>query len=600
MADIVGAVAAIIAILETVAEAIKVSKELYKAPREICMLEGVFKTNQLIFGNPRAGRCSYAFPSPFQEAKPVPDRCNPEHITIKHNLQSVSSASIFEFLVDRTFRPEIYTSLEATPRMFSYADSPGMSNDFTRVIEYQMFYSASPRSWVRVNVSVTLNPDSLLSTDLVTSGTEIADFSRWSFGLPHNLTEKLCSFLDKSQVKQDSCMSLWLGATEKLALCVRQPEFQPAEYLKGLAETLRHRNCPLYPESSVIQQSLHTHIHNCEFIAYVDSRWVSCWRFGSDKSQVDSLLYMLDAFLCLRGTRGIGPLVGVVIDDTTGVVTGVMVEVPGKGNLNSVLTKPVEWRQRLVWCKQLIEIISEIHAAGFVVGQLGQAPTSFTAVDANNDIVFRVLQTTFAYDVETGTLPPEYRGKGLKKGFLKACPQTDVYHLGMLLWRLAANQHYEVKRAQLPELGDNIPQALKDIIAACRAEDPDQRPPAWRILEMFAPLDDKDNTALSDPPLARANVQKSLSWLPKRPEECRNLFGGQVDCDLCRTRSTEHYFHCQVCLRGDFDICRNCFSNGRHCFDESHYLREMRSSKPEEKYHSSPRENGRRDVTSKW
>ncbi|KAK9771630.1 putative Protein kinase domain-containing protein [Seiridium cardinale] len=742
MADIVGAVAAIIAISETLSEAIKVSKELYKAPREIRMLEEevqIFRDIIRTIDNAGTTSSDNVLSRPLRRAQEV---ANDAHILLttrllnkrlnrdrriawmrnRHKISSLrnklkdvtdtisaaigadllsstrqlntslailqrqeiathsltfpqsqilskidtpprieqsESTPIHRFLprystswsigflsghmshrtparVDRhspqsretdtdggygthqttpmgilecskNFRPETYTSLEATPRLFSYADSQGLFTDFTRVIEYQMFYSASPRSWVRIDVSITVNPDSAYCeslTALTTSTKDGEDFSRWSNGLPFNLTKKLCSFLDQAQTEQDSYLGMWLGASEKLELSVRRPEFEAKEYLKGLTTTLHHRRCPIYPESKVIQQSLHTYIHNCEFIAYVDSRWASCWRFGSDKSQVDSLLYMLDALLCLRGTQGVGPLVGVVVDDVSGIVSGVLVEVPGKGNLNDVLTKPIDLGQRLSWCKQLVHIISALHSAGFVVGQLGQAPDSYTAVDANNNIVFRVLQTNFRYDALKGTLPPEYSHLGLTKGILQACPQTDIYHLGLLLWRIAANQHFEVKSAQLPPLGDEIPEDIRNIIAACREEDPNQRPPAWKLLEMFSRPYDEEYTAVVSPPVVEEqkeqNAQQSLTWKPKRPEECRNLFGVRVDCDLCRTRTTEHYFHCQICLAGDFDICQSCFKNGRHCFDESHSLREMRASKAEEKYHSFPRENGIREVLTKW
>lgn len=40
---------------------------------------------------------------------------------------------------------------------------------------------------------------------------------------------------------------------------------------------------------------------------------------------------------------------------------------------------------------------------------------------------------------------------------------------------------------------------------------------------------------------------------------------------FCNSESTIHY-HCMVCRMGDYDICRECFNSGVHCFDSAHLL----------------------------
>lgn len=241
-------------------------------------------------------------------------------------------------------------------------------------------------------------------------------------------------------------------------------------------------------------------------------------------------------------------------------------------------------------------------------------------------------------------MPPEYLHLELVEGSLTALPETDVYQLGLLLWLIAENKillrnsafcktagctttsmcterHFEP--IKLPAPSEHTPQYLIHIINACRAEDPDQRPPACEILKMFP-------HQMSDTPLAEAegdakerrdkvgergngNIDACLktslddrgSTSSKSPRqratmlECLEMtHRPQFSCDLCGNPMTERYFHCTICISGNYDICSRCFSQGDHCLNKTHYLGEFPGGSMEQKYYTEVGDSGVRDVVS--
>jgi hypothetical protein len=50
----------------------------------------------------------------------------------------------------------------------------------------------------------------------------------------------------------------------------------------------------------------------------------------------------------------------------------------------------------------------------------------------------------------------------------------------------------------LPRLPENIPLYYRDIIDACRAEEPNERPAAWRLLELFPSTSNSESSQTED------------------------------------------------------------------------------------------------------
>lgn len=143
---------------------------------------------------------------------------------------------------------------------------------------------------------------------------------------------------------------------------------------------------------------------------------------------------------------------------------------------------------------------------------------------------------------------------------------------------------------QLLDLRDHVPQYLKDIITLCRSEDKSRREPAVMLVEMLpsvqATMEDMTRPG-SDP--------KYIT----RPEDCQEKYGWSVHCDVCKELATHLYFHCDICSEGAFELCLGCFSNGLHCSNDSHYLREVGYSDGERvgsRHHSSLNEDGNRVI----
>ena len=144
-------------------------------------------------------------------------------------------------------------------------------------------------------------------------------------------------------------------------------------------------------------------------------------------------------------------------------------------------------------------------------------------------------------------------------------------------------------RSASPSSVGDIPLYLNQIIAACRAENPDDRAAAWELLERFPPTTE---SSISEP-----TTQVAKRYL-NRPEECVDRFGSMIVCDVCDEYAGNRSFVCEICALGNFDICQRCFDNGFHCLDQHHQLGEYFCRKMTGKYYTAVRESGRRNLVT--
>ena len=51
-------------------------------------------------------------------------------------------------------------------------------------------------------------------------------------------------------------------------------------------------------------------------------------------------------------------------------------------------------------------------------------------------------------------------------------------------------------------------------------------------------------------------------------------YRSHITCDKCGLRIPDFdiHYHCKICIKGDFDVCQRCISNGMFCFDYAHQL----------------------------
>ena len=552
------------------------------------------------------------------------------------------AAPLSAFEASPSFYPEAYTNPDRTPRVVCHAEYPELITEYMRTHQYTMFYAKSPRHWIRFTMSITISVESRY-WDFITvpSGKRS---STVSYGLPSSVNSMIETYLSRrSEAKQDIHIRLYLGAElGDPTLQTYRSRFHATEYLKRATNFLRHLNCPRYCESALIQQPL----HGTDFMAYLNSRRVRCTRFGSNKSQIDADLYSLLVLHSLHGTPGIRPFVGVIIDEQSGVANGYLSEFVLGRRINEHLAQPIAWERREKWCRQIVQAVATVHSKGFVVGCLGPLLHCGVYINSEDNVFLARFSKRFTFDqTRIGTVPPEYHHLNPIEGSLTAFPQTDIYQLGLSIWQITENRHHYphslfctstncntktgtlyserlVDPIQLHSPSVDTPQYLREIIAACRAEDPDQRLSACEILEMFArhannilleeikhdtgeqssseyrdsPLGkgESEDTASLNTSLNAKELDKGTFRQPTSPEECWEV--RLVLCDKCGGPTTDNHFHCSVCVLGNYDICPQCFTEGAHCLSKAHYLRKMSMGKVEDWYYTNVKETGLREV----
>jgi len=347
----------------------------------------------------------------------------------------------------------------------------------------------------------------------------------------------------------------------------------------------------------------------------------------------DRSLYTVQLLHCMNGTPGIPKFAGVVVDSSGQQLRSYLKEIPGKGWMFDLITKgleegrPVSWCRREHWARQIVEAIRQVHSKGFVVGSMNSLGNinDLPVVIDNMDqaMLWNFNNKLWIRESRDGYLPPEYRQNvGMFRNpstvppageTAPVTPRADIFHLGMVLWLLAQESTLSSSRyfcekvgclvpagapcydqhadpVTLPPLSNGIPQYYQDAIAACRSYDPNQRPPAWKLLQMFP------HSSI----VAQERQAESLKNDVVSLEVITKNFRDIIYCDVCVFGGQGQFFHCNTCLAGDFDLCQGCFDKGTHCHDESHFLVEMISVGGwvvvGETYYSNLKSNGLRET----
>lgn len=585
---------------------------------------------------------------------PQPGAKNNDHDRLV--LICTSPASSFE--TSDTFIPRSYTVESYLRTLVDYDVREVEATAYMRTKHCSLIYLKDCRFWLRLTVSITTSIGSThWNTDRATSAPGIKALS----GLPGLLVSKLEAFLKNcTEVDQDSHLSIFLGGTSEnvnstencdLQATIDKPALETKAYLREITQLVRHWSCRILHAQAIGYRYFPERGGRLAFGAYLDSRWVLGHRFGSDKSRIDADFYHLQVLHFMQGTAGVSPLLGIVLDDE-GVVAAFLYEPPVNGSLTNFMTdvdpfgRSVTLERRMRWCKQIVEVVASMHNEGLVLGTLGVMPGPPFGLDGNDNIkLFHIIARFFTYDSHLGgLLPPELRHLASNTNLVPACFTSDIYHLGHLLWRIAIKKVCPTRSyfcsvaqchtiectephtdpIQLPLADEQVPQYLKDMISACRIEDPDVRPSARKLLRMFphvqnethgskhedgstavpttnierAALRDKRATPSDPARVECGQIQKqngdstsnktgSGDWLERY---ARNISA----CDLCGDLTLDFCFHCNTCSSGDYDLCQRCFSEGRHCINPDHYLLERVTGGLKGGYYSSVRANGQR------
>ncbi|KAL8709696.1 MAG: hypothetical protein Q9220_005636 [cf. Caloplaca sp. 1 TL-2023] len=247
------------------------------------------------------------------------------------------------------------------------------------------------------------------------------------------------------------------------------------------------------------------------------------------------MLYNIRVLHRMNGHNLFAPLVGVVVSSEQKQIKSLLIDHPGATRSLEEMARVqgIAWYQRERWAKQLVEGVFHLHSNGFVAGKLFSCESP-VVVDATQSLLFwhfkHQLNNPRWFD------PPE--AHPLQSLPLSACDadcientsKADIFKLGAVLWLLAENSTQKSinpwciragcgerqgkcnhsahpEPTQLPPLAQSIPQYYRDMITACRAGDPNDRPPTRVLLKMFPPSHTQILNASSDISQSSANAK---------------------------------------------------------------------------------------------
>jgi serine/threonine protein kinase len=294
-------------------------------------------------------------------------------------------------------------------------------------------------------------------------------------------------------------------------------------------------------------------------------------------------LYNIQLLRCMDDVPGFAKLVSVVINTSGNYLKSYLIGFPGMNSLflsNEVVQgRLIPWKRREKLARQLVEAVRQVHFKGFVMGGLMSSQARIL-IDSSNCLHFWEFKKKFRMGYRRGCYyPPEFRHyQYLSRSTTEAecpnvTPKTDIFHLGMALWYIAegfprgrvspvcmregcdtqpscfCSDESHIDPIVLPSLSESIPQYYRDIVNDCRAEDPNERPAAWRLLDRFPCTSESECSQIQDPEPKNIDLESLLK-----------NFARSAFCDVCRAWIEKSYFHCNVCLSGDFDICLACYN----------------------------------------
>jgi hypothetical protein len=450
----------------------------------------------------------------------------------------VSPEPTSPFEVSRNFFPEIYTTDQQIPNsclMVTSSYEENSSADF-KANFYRFFYLKSPRHWRRLSISINICRSSIYWAATKISqheySTRDALFLTGVASLPYSLLTQIQEFLSGAE-DLDEGVHLRFSLSNRDSLQKEHHKslihsFSTTIASQKILTFLDDLGCPRYFENELTQIALLEPPYR--FATCVDGRVVRETKFARSLPSYE-LLYNIQLLRCMEGVSGFAKFVGIVVDSTGKHLKSYLVEAP-RTRWSFIPYEMTQyrffpWKRREKWARQLLERVSQVHSRGFVVGTLGfpRLPVLIYSLDClqvwdfkNKFVMGHVLGCYY---------PPKFRHfRKVSPSTNEAecpnvTPKTDIFHLGLILWLLAENLprvrvspvcmregcnmqlgHFcdesHIDPIALPRLPENIPLYYRDIIDACRAEEPNERPAAWRLLELFPSTSNSESSQTED------------------------------------------------------------------------------------------------------
>ena len=517
-----------------------------------------------------------------------------------------------------SYRPWAYTMQELFPQLCPYTGWQCTVVEDWKFIQFYVLVSVASNRLIRTLITLIVPADSALghfmSLDSCTRSTTRAQ--------PRTLLAKVYDVLVSECTLSDDC-HVALSATEQ------QKDFDSQKHrheimnmahvarefrlnLQRLPEQLSLYDVPWYSERELDYRPFLRGRQTARFFVYIqaEQRWGLGTKFRFHNQCFEDDSHSLKIIRMMNGHPGFAKFRG-VIRDGSGLISGFINSIPLNGRFNRIFRdaiqskSPVILCRRLKWCRQLIHSVAAAHENNLALGLLAQSRESPFGLDSQDNLV---LFTNFQKKLKRGNdVPPECRRSGSETLATRA---TDVYHLGLILWRIAGhcigNSKAELcqaagcglgsnkiclenhlDNASLPMSGDNYPEYLRAIITHCREPNVRKRLHASELVSMLP----QDNQSLFEHTL---DVSPQIDI-----ESCQKRHGSAMSCDHCHQPCDDDFLHCSICELSNFDICAQCFFERRlHCLDATHSLRRSSIHDTIDKCYSSvDNDGGRNELT---
>lgn len=515
------------------------------------------------------------------------------------------------------FFPEAYTNMDRLPmsRLIVISSYQKEILDDCMINCYELFLINSSRQWCRISSTAEIYRSSVYWTAAQLSSREGRSSEEYgsmagSAALPYTLQSRLHLLMAAEELVDGAHVTVSLSTGRDIQTRDSRYNPQRPSVLTGLSENfadawgfIEDLGCARYMEREVIK----VEVRRAPFL------FLSCLNGRAVVEHVCAsvvpsrqILYNIRVLHCMKGKEAFAPLAGVVVNYENKRIKSVLIEcAEATRSLEQMAqVQGISWAKRESWARQFVEGVSQLHNNGFVAGLL-YVYRSPVIIDAK-DIQFQWFTSKFEMGrTGSGWYPPEFQHLefGSPDTCEADCPdvtsKADIFEMGAVLWLLAENPSHtrnslERREAShsdaidLPPLPDDIPLYYREIISACRAREPNDRPAARILLEMFPP----SHTA----PDPRHVLHPNTDFFDRMPT---SLIGVGY-CDYCLIRPLPlPFFHCNVSERGDFDVCQRCYDRGYHCRDNSHLLVEMIDRNgviAPGNYHSSQKDSGIREI----
>lgn len=488
---------------------------------------------------------------------------------------------------------------------------------------YDVLFALHQKNWIRLRVDVTVTANSPYF-GAASSHAPSDDDSCFN---PRQLPGRVISMISHSvpaedDVADDAIVEIELGRCQDLetdeslrilpaSLDTTAPFDKDHGFLND--QLLRHLHVRIIEDTELTV----VFVHGVFWVAFLDGRWVRCTQYNASTPDHHQLQRSFRNLLRLRGARNCARLLGAIISSKSKIFKGFLEELPAKGPMRVIMDAAREngcsipWSRKSRWARDIVRGVAEMHKSGVLVG--GPVLRWNIGIDREDRASVRAVTSSMHPGMFpcSGLLPPECRNEAFRAGIAPVTPELDIFQLGLVLWNLyldeephrgciwcslktceyaprnmgePVHQYPFFDPIALPKVKERMPGYLYEAIAACRQADPRMRPTAWQLLDMFP--SECEHFGTTD---ARChNAEEDSNMFSPRdsaaPKTCTSLEDLQrlerlhwsSMCDVCLEFVGSISYRCETCRRGNFDVCHNCFTFGKHCDDATHWLIQMR------------------------